>query len=103
MAARSRAPNIVLALRIAADNENKAKNHRKSLQCNIASAIALMAVIDIVAPLAVVIVPKADSAPISVTKIVRQAVVIDVATHAILHPLAGTKYSSGATKNNIKR
>ena len=62
-----------------------------------------MAVIDIVAPLAVVIMPKADSAPISVTKIVRQAVVIDVVTHAILHPLAGTKYSSGATKNSIKR
>ena len=67
--------------------------------------VAIPVVIDvyIVALLAVVIVPKADSAPISVTKIVRQAVVIDVVTHAILHPLAGTKYSSGATKNSIKR
>ena len=60
--------------------------------------VAIPVVIDvyIVALLAVVIVPKADSAPISVAKIVRKAVVIVrmAVVNAIAHPLAGTKYSS---------
>ena len=104
MAARSMAPNTVIAWRIAADKKNKANTHRKYLQCNIASAIAPMAVIDIVAPLAVVIVPKADSAPMAVTKIVRQAVVIvkKDTPNAIMQTLANAKYGTGIAEESCK-
>ena len=68
--------------------------------------VAIPMVIDvyIVALLAVVIVPKADSAPISVAKIVRKAVVIVrmAVVNAIVHPLAGTKYSIRMTNKNCK-
>ena len=63
---------------------NGSSTHRKSGPHNIESAVALMAVVEIVAPLAMVVltaasvVPKAPSeyAPIAITKIVHQAVVI---------------------------
>ena len=114
MAITSVAPNIVIAWRIAADTENKTNTHRKSLLHIIAHAIALMAVVETV--------PKADSmfAPKAVTKIVAIPVVIDwvasalallavvnkivktTVADAIMHPLAGTKYSIGITKNSNK-
>ena len=63
-----------------------------------------MAVIDIVAPLAVVIVPKADSAPMAVTKIVRQAVVIEKkdTPNAIMQTLANAKYGTGIAEESCK-
>ena len=87
MAVGSLTPNIGIAWPIATDEKNNAKTHRKSLQHIIASAIALMAVVETV--------PKADSrfAPKAVTKIVAIPVVIVVAA-AVMQTLAFAKYSA---------
>ena len=86
MAVTSVAPNIVIAWRIAADTENNTNTHRKSLLHIIASAIALMAVVETV-PKAVKFAPKA------VTKIVAIHVVIVVAA-VVMQTLAFAKYSA---------
>ena len=68
--------------------------------------VAIPVVIDvyIVALLAVVIVPKADSAPMAVTKIVRQAVVIEKkdTPNTIMQTLANAKYGTGIAEESCK-
>ena len=67
-------------------------------------AIPVVIDVDIVAPLAVVIVPKADSAPMAVTKIMRQAVMIvkKDTPNAIMQTLANAKYGTGIAEESCK-
>ena len=105
MAVGSLTPNIGIAWPIATDEKNNAKTHRKSLQHIIASAIALMAVVETVpkADIPIVAVRKAERKN-NIVHIVRMAVVIVrmAVVNAIVHPLAGTKYSIRMTTKNCK-
>ena len=104
MAVGSLTPNIGIAWPIATDEKNNAKTHRKSLQHIIASAIALMAVVETVpkADIPIVAVRKAERKN-NIVHIVRMAVVIVAVDSrrkvaAIKHPRPGAKYSANNGK-----